>query len=213
MAVTAGDKRIGYLTPNDADESDKICRSFSIPNDPQWLGNFMGALMPLSDEKQWIEFGNVTPEDAALYYQNIIDDAYDNAGECGNEVPAPYWDDAEDNEVELPEDDQTWYGTVTDALAPIDELNFEQNIAVWLLTGFVAYAAGVGAAIFFRTTARRFVIAVEAGEIAEIIRVVVDSAEFRIDTTGHEGEIIRRSVYADPDLEEHDIYVIKVGDA
>lgn len=124
-------------------------------------------------------------------------------------VPSPYWDDASDNEIQVPAEEQTWYGAVTDWLAPVYELDFAQNLALWALTGFVAYAAGPGAAIFFRTTAKRFVIAVEATDIAEIIRVVVDSAEFRVDTTGFEGEIIELNVIADPDLEEHDIYVIQ----
>lgn len=124
-------------------------------------------------------------------------------------IQSPFWDNESDNEISLPADEQVWYGAVTNWLAPADELDFVQNIALWVLTGFVAYAGGIGAAIFFRTTAKRFIVAVEAGDVPEIIRVVVDSAEFRIDTTGFEGEIIELNVIADPEIEEHDLYIIK----
>lgn len=125
-------------------------------------------------------------------------------------VPSPFWDNESDNEISLPEDEQTWYGAVTDWLAPVDELDFVQNIALWALTGFVAYAAGVGSAIFFRSTAKRFILALEVGDIPEIIRVVVDSAEFNIDTSGLDvGTIIEQEVITDPAITEHDIYIMK----
>lgn len=198
----------GYLTPNETPE-ERLCRSFSIPNSPEWLGAFMGACYVLTQEKAWREHGTLTPEECAAIAQIWFDDAFYGTSACNVLVPAPYWDDAADNEVELPETEQTWYGAVTDWLAPVDELNFEQNIALWALTGFVAYAGGVGSAIFFRTTAKRFIIAIEAGEIAEIIRIVVDAAEFNIDTTGLEGTIIEQEVITVPEVEEHDIYIIR----
>jgi len=199
-----------YLTP-DIPESEltRLCRVFSIPNDPSWLGNFMGAIYPLTLPESWELFGAVTPDQAAAFYAQAMADAFNGEELACQIVPSPYWDDATDNEVSEAGDIQPWYGAVADWAAPIDELDFTQNLAVWALTGFVAYAAGPGAAIFFRTTARQFVIAVEGQDIPEIIRIVVDSAEFEIDTTGRAGEIINQTVVGDPDLEEHDIYVIK----
>jgi len=207
--MTRRESVLKYLTPNIPEsELERLCRSFSIPNDPKWLGNFMGAIEPLTHEENWELDGAVTPEEAAAFFFQAMWEAFDGGAAC-EIVPAPYWDDAEDNEIELPADEQTWYGAVTDWLAPVDELNFEQNIALWALTGFVAYAGGVGSAIFFRTTAKRFIIAIEAGDVPEIIRVVVDSAEFNIDTTGLEGTIIEQEVITVPEVEEHDIYIIK----
>ena len=198
-----------YLTPDiPEDELDRLCRSFSIPNDPRWLGNFMGAIYPLTQAASWELYGTVTPDEAAAFFAQAMADAFEGGASC-NIVPSPYWDDATDNEISEPETIQPWYGVVSDWAAPIEELDFTQNLAVWALTGFVAYAAGPGAAIFFRTTARQFVVAVEGQDIPEIIRIVVDASEFEIDTTGKAGEIINQVVVGDPDLEEHDIYVIK----
>jgi len=202
-----GRQEIGYLTPDSIPE-ERFCRSFSIPNSTEWLGIFMGACAVLTDPASWKKNGTLTPEECAEVAEQWFRDAFFGLSAC-DLVPAPFWDDASDNEVELPESEQTWYGEVTDWLAPVDELNFEQNIALWALTGFVAYAGGVGSAIFFRTTAKRFIIAIEAGDVPEIIRVVVDSAEFNIDTTGLEGTIIEQEVITVPEVEEHDIYIIK----
>lgn len=171
-----------------------------------WLPYVLGALTQLLLQSTWDSDDPETISLAQSRSNNLINMF---ATPVCQIVPSPYWDDETDNEISLPESEQPWYGSVTDWLAPADELDFTQNIALWALTGFVAYAAGVGSAIFFRTTAKRFIIAIEAGEVAEIIRIVVDAAEFNIDTTGFEGQIIEQEVIADPELEEHDIYVIK----
>lgn len=197
-----------FITPPDMG-SGEVCRTLTIPNTQEWLGIFNAALLTLANVYNYEQlYGtDLTPEECAAKAM-VIYEEYLNPGVCAT-VPSPYWDDATDNEEEADTETQTWYGAVTDWLAPVDELNFEQNIALWALTGFVAYAGGVGSAIFFRTTAKRFIVAIEAADFAEIIRVVVDSAEFRIDTTGFEGEIIELNVIADPEIEEHDLYIIK----
>jgi len=186
------------------------CRTLSIPNTQEWLGIFNAALLTLANEYNYeqLYITDLTPEECASKAMEIYT-GYLSQNPCAT-VPSPYWDDATDNEETELESEQTWYGQVTDWLAPVDSLNFEQNAALWVLTGFVAYAAGVGSAIFFRSTAKRFIIALEVGDIPEIIRVVVDSAEFNIDTTGMSaGAIIEQEVITDPGIAEHDIYVIK----
>jgi len=197
-----------FICPLDMGDGDQ-CRTLAIPNSQQWLGIFNAALLTLANTYNYEQLydTDLTPEECAAKAMEVYT-AYLSGNPCAT-VPSPYWDDATDNELQELESEQTWYGTVTDWLAPIDELNFEQNIAVWVLTGFVAYAAGVGAAIFFRTTARKFVIAVEGTDIPEIIRIVVDSANYYVDTTGKSGQVIEQIVAGDPDLEEHDVYVIK----
>jgi len=197
-----------FITPPDMG-SDEVCRNLTIPNTQQWLGIFNAAILTLTNVYNYEQLydTDLTPEECAAKAMEIYEE-YLNPGVCAT-VPSPYWDDETDNEEEAYTETQTWYGAVTDWLAPVGELNFEQNIALWALTGFVAYAGGVGSAIFFRTTAKRFIIAIEAGDLPEIIRVVVDSAEYNIDTTGLEGTIIEQEVVTDPDLEDHDIYVIK----
>lgn len=81
MGAKRGDKRIGYLTPDVAPE-ERLCRSFAIPNSPQWLGVFMGALMPLIDASNWTKSGELSTEEAASAFRNIIFGGYDEDGEC-----------------------------------------------------------------------------------------------------------------------------------
>jgi len=199
-----------YPTPTDI-PLDTTCVTIALPENPAFIGLWIGVLLLLCDPDNFVQFdGGISPETTAEIFRDALLDALTLTEiSCPVMVDAPYWDLATTADDQAPSDEQVWYGAVTDWLAPADELNFEQNIALWLLTGFVAYAAGVGAAIFFRTTAKQFVIAVEGQDVGEIIRIVVDSANYHIDTTGRAGEIIEQVVVADPDLEEHDIYVIK----
>jgi len=198
-----------FICPPDMGASEQ-CRTLQIPNTQEWLGIFNAALLTLANEYNYEQLydTDLTPAECAAKAMSIYT-AYLSQDPCAV-VPSPFWDDATDNEESELESVQTWYGSVTDWLAPVDSLNFVQNAALWVLTGFVAYAAGVGSAIFFRTTAKRFIIALEVGDVPEIIRVVVDSAEFNIDTTGMaEGTLINQEVLADESLEEHDIYIMK----
>jgi len=201
-----------YPTPEEI-PLETTCVTISVPANPAWIGLWVGALLVLCEPENFQEFeGGISRETTAEIFREALIDALASAESACELMPSPYWDNATDNEESEPETEQTWYGTVTDWLAPVDELNFEQNAALWVLTGFVAYAAGIGSAIFFRTTAKRFIIAIETTDIAEIIRVVVDAAEFNIDTTDiPEGTIIEQEVITDPDVTEHDIYVIKGG--
>jgi len=75
-------KRRGFLTPNVPPE-ERLCRSFSIPNDTVWLGTFIGALEALTSEAAWEKYGTLTPEEAAEAYREIIADALPGLiGEC-----------------------------------------------------------------------------------------------------------------------------------
>jgi len=210
--MARGDPPVGYLTPSETPE-ERLCRSFSIPNSPEWLGVFMGACYVLTQESSWRKHGLLTPEECAAIAQIWFDDAFYGTTVCQTMVQTPYWDSETSVDDEAPSDDQPWYGFIEDFLAPIEGLTFVENAAVWVITGFVAYAATPGAAIFFRTVARRFVLAVQVQDVGEIIRVVVDASDYHIDTAGHDvGEIIELDVLVtDPDLETHDIYVINTG--
>jgi len=203
----------GFPTPDSLPE-DTACRVFSIPASTQWLGVFMGALLALTDPNQWYEFGELTPEECADIALEIIWNAYaPEAQLCPPEYPAPFWDDAEDVDDSLPFGGETWYGEVTDPEAPADELTFVEDAAIWVFTGFVAYAAGIGAAVFYHPIAPRLFLAWKWRDLGEIIRVVIDSADYgTVDTsTVDVGEIVTLSVLPDPDLESHDIMLIKVS--
>lgn len=201
-----------WLTPNTPAPTDSFCRRISIPNDQAFIQAVSGALVPLTYESNWEQVGTMTPREASETMRTALIDFFAAVG-CPT-VPAPYWDEATTNDDEAPADDQPWYGVVEDFLAPIESLTFAQNAAVWVITGFVAYAAGPGAAIFFRTVARRFVLAVERQDVGEIIRVIVDSAEYNVDTSAYGvGEIIEIPVVAPNSNPTHDVYVIGTGNA
>lgn len=130
--------------------------------------------------------------------------------------PAPYWDDDEDVDDEMPAEEQDWYGQVEDANAAADEMSFSQNAVIWLLTGFVAFVtapSGVGAvaaAITFRTLASRFVLAFNRGDIREQFRVIIDAQDYgKVDTDGmSEGDIVELVVNGLETADTHDILIV-----
>ncbi len=64
---------VGYLTPNTL-PSDTVCRTFNIPNDPDFIAVVLGALLPLLNPDSWTPFGSLTPAQAA----EALQDGYDN---------------------------------------------------------------------------------------------------------------------------------------
>ena len=77
----------------------------------------------------------------------------------------PFWDDASDVEDTATEETQTWYGEVTDATAPPGELDFVENLSLWVVSGMVAIATGsVGAALAFHTVVAKFILIQKAGD-------------------------------------------------
>lgn len=128
-------------------------------------------------------------------------------------IGTPFWDDAEDVDDEAPRDDQVWYGEMTDPDAPAGELDFVENALVWAVSGMIAYATGsIGVALAFRTFVSKFILIQKAGDVGETIRFVIDNQDaVTIDTTGHAGELMEVSIVGDPDVEEHQLYIIKTG--
>lgn len=132
------------------------------------------------------------------------------------EVPAPFWDDETDVDDEAKPEDQTWYGEVTNPTAPADELTFVENAVIWILTGFVAFAllpsgpGSIAGGLFFRTVATRFTLAFNRGDVREVIRVVIDAADYtEVDTGGMSvGDIIEIKIDGLADLPKHDILLV-----
>ena len=174
-----------------------------------------GALLPMVYKNSW-EQGElaISPEDASEASFLMLQEFWES--ECPTDVPTPYWDDDTSVDDEATPEAQEWYGEVTDALAPADELTFVENAVIWLLTGFVAVAAAptlggaAAAALFFRTTAVRFVLAFNRGDTDEIIRVVIDSADYGTVNTADvaPGGIIELPINGLADLSTHDILII-----
>ena len=209
------DGQVGFPTPNAA-TSDTGCRSCIVTSSEEWFALMMGALEPLTHEWAWYKNGALTETEAAQAWQDIIDAAYDASlvSPCRGttDVETPFYDDATDVGTNEPADTQTWYGTVTDALAPAAELDFVENLLVWGFTGLLAVGVSPAVAIAFNTVAKKFVIAQRAGDIPEIIRIVVDGVDMpQVDTTGRSGEIIETACVGNPANDTHQIYVVKVS--
>jgi len=180
-----------------------------------WLPYVLGALTQLTLQSTWSGFND--PPDAlamrrgaSLMEQFAL--AYDDAS-CPVvfEYPTPFWDETSDLEDDQPADMQEWYGYVTEPEAPADELTFVEDAAIWVMTGFIAYAGDIGAAIFFRTIAKSWVFAWRRGDIGEVIRVIIDGAEYgRVDTTSASvGDLVQMPIIAGDGA--HDITMIKVA--
>jgi len=177
-----------------------------------WIPYIRGALQQLIQPTTWIgteEEIKAAQETAAT----IIAMMEEGACAATGGVPTPFWDEAQDVDDEATPEEQAWYGEVTDEEAPADEITFVENIGIWAITGFIAYSGQIGAAIFFNTIAPRFVLAFHKGDIREIWRVVVDSAEYgRVDTDDYSaGDVIEMSIFADEELTDHDIVIMKVA--
>lgn len=199
----------GFPTPNDV-PVDVGYIIFYFPNSPEFPQLILGAVKELTKDYNWYQWGEMLPEDAAEAFKQIVTEApYNLFPDEG--VPTPFWDDSSDLEDQEPADVQPWYGEVTDPEAPPGEITFVENVGIWVITGFIAYSGQIGAAVFFNTIAPRFVLAWKRGDVGEIIRIVVDAADYgSVDTSSYaEGDIIEVDVVADPDLETHDIYLVK----
>jgi len=203
----------GFPTPNETPD-EQAYLVFYFPDSNDWAGILLGALTPLTFAYNWYQWGEALPEETALVWAQIIQEAPYNV--IPRNIPAPYWDTDEDVDDDEPRETQEWYGYVTDPEAPPDELTFVENVAIWAFTGFVAFATlevGAAPAIFFHTLAKRWVMAFKRGSIGEVIRVLVDGVEYgRVDTSSaSEGEIVEVRVMPPDDDEPHDIMLIQVS--
>lgn len=201
------------LTPPDLPVGVTV-RKLEIPASKEWLGIFNSALLTLvhSWVYEQVYDTDLTPEVVADKCREIFD-KYLISTDTPETMPTPFWDDTVDVDDEEPTDTQVWYGEVSSFLAPIDDLDFAQNAAIWGITGFVAYAAGIAPAIAFRTVARNFVLAVQREDVGEAIRVVVNGVqETRVDTTPYAvGEIIEVPIAVETEAAFYDITIIGGG--
>lgn len=165
-------RRIGYLTPDSADY-ERLCRSFSIPNDARWLGNFMGAIEVLTHEENWRQYGLMTPEEAAAVAQQIFDDGFYGTGSC-NDVPAPYWQDVngDDLAAAASPETQAWYGRIHHS-----DPTFEPDLADFVFSAFLVSIGVPNSAVQFIVNLRHASIAYRKGQHGAILRVFLDGVE------------------------------------
>lgn len=204
----------GFPTPDYPPET-SACRTFFIPAREDYLGLLMGAILPLTSHWNYYQWGEMTPEEAASFWYDVVQSVYENApyATCPTDYlyPTPYWDEASDLDDQAPVAEQVWYGEVVNYEDPADELTFTENASIWAITGFLAVSGEVGAAISFHTIAPSFVLAWRRGDVGEIFRVVVDAADVGyVDTTDYaEGELVEYTVAGEGD--DHDLLIVKVA--
>lgn len=190
-----------FPTPNEV-SPDTAYLVFYFPDTDAFPQLILGALKPLTFSYNYYQWGDLTPDETSLLFDQIVGEAPYNL--LPKDVPAPYWDDAEDNDDQQPSNDQEWYGEVTG-----EDLTWQENASIWLITGFLAATGQVGAAIAFKTIAPRFALAFRTGDVGGIIRVVIDASDAgTVDTYSATTGEIERTFVGDPDLEEHDILLI-----
>jgi len=195
----------------DPDEPETILVEYN----PEWTPVLMAAVDQLIQYSSWA--GDHDDKIMAVNRASNLQWMLQNPVEVGErEIPAPYWDDDEDVDDEMPVEDQDWYGMVTNPFAPADELTFVEDATIWIISAFVALVlapalpAGVAAGLAFRTLATRFTLAFRRGDIIEQIRIVIDAQDYGTVNTGDvaEGEIIELQINGLDEADFHDILLV-----
>lgn len=177
----------------------------------------MGAVSALTSPHNWYRNGELTQQEAADAFADIMDTAYalsEVGASCPSGVPTPFWDTVTDSDDEYPPGELTpWYGVAIVTYASPPEVTFIEQLGIWTIAGFIAYSGQIGGAIAFLTIAPQFVIAFKTGDVGALIDLIVDSSRVgRYDTHSDTPGILRVPVHGDPDLEEHQIYIVKADD-
>jgi hypothetical protein len=204
----------GFPTPNDPPDS-TACRTFQVPADEEYYALLMGALDALRQPYNWYINGSLSQQEAADIFAGILDAAYEQAlsGQCDPDVPTPWWDTATDSDDMAAVADQPWYGLAVVTYASPPEVTFVEQVAIWLFAGFIVYSGQPGAALAFLTIAPKFVIALKTGDVGAVVDLIVDASRVgRYNTYSPTPGVMRIPVVGNPDLDEHQIYIVKDDD-
>lgn len=202
-----------FLTPPEL-PGEVQCRSIEIPSSQEWLGIFNQALLQLTKPYNFEQVNDtdLTPDEVAAYCYGAYVAWLESTCGGSTDIPTPFWDAVTQTDDQYPADEQPWYGYVTDPDAPADELTFVEQASIWALTGLLAVSGTPAAAILFQTVAPSFALAMRGGDVAEIIRILVDAHDqATVETTGNPDEEFVVSLIGDPDLSVHDILIILQG--
>lgn len=199
----------------DVDPDDPDLEMILVEYNPEWAYVLSAAVNQLMQYSTWAgdHDAKILAVNRATALKWLLQEPVEVAE---RDYPAPYWDDDEDVDDEMPAEEQDWYGMVTNPSAPADELTFVENAVIWIFTGFIALVlspalpAGVAAGLAFRTLATRFTLAFRRGDIIEQIRIVIDAKDYgEVDTSSvGVGETIEVDVNGLEDLDFHDILLV-----
>jgi len=192
---------VGFPTPNTAADVDAYLL-FLFP-DPLWAQYILGACRALVYEWNWYEAGDLTTQEAADAFDLIVQEAPYNL--INPDVPAPYWDDAEDSDDQSPPDTQAWYGDIVSG-------SFVENVENWAIAGFIAAAGQPAAALYFLTIAPRFRLAWKTGDIGGIVRVFIDAEDYgTVDTAAGSPGVITMDIIPTAEADTHSVLLVKEG--
>jgi hypothetical protein len=181
-------RNAGYPTP-ESTPGITTCLRLKLPANAAWWAVYSGLLLTLTDEGAWQQFeGGISREDAAHCAAEIYAEAIENASEtddCGDLVPAPYWESATGADDELPPNEQIWYGYVSEG-------NFIEDAGVFVISNFLASSISPQAAILYATNQRKIRLSFfNGGGIQGVVKVYIEDAlQAIVDLTGDEDEII-----------------------
>lgn len=155
----------------DPDEGELTTVCFSL----EWLPYVLGALSQLTQRSAWVGTDDEISDAIALSSALMV--LFDQPV-CPSEetAPTPYWDEesGDDADDELPAAEQPWYGNI---VIIDDNLTFIDNLGIWLIAGFIAYAGQPGAAIAFVPFARKFVLTFQKFSLGGLVRILADAVE------------------------------------
>lgn len=200
----------GFPTPDSA--ADTPAYLLFLFQDPTWSQWLLGALENLVYEYNWYKSGNLETWEASEAFRLIIQQAPLNL--LPLTAPTPYWDEtsADDTDDELPRDTQPWYGEIVASPGFVAEdtpsLTFLDNLGIWLIAGFIAYAGKPEAAIAFVPIAKRFTLAFKQSNLGGVVRALIDFAPVaEIDTYGVTDGVASLSIVMPDDDDPHTLYV------
>ena len=201
-------KHTGFPTPVDTPD-ETTCLMIQVPANAAWWAIYVGLIYSLLEEDSWQQFeGGMTREDAAADSVTTLEIRFapPQTDACGiADVPAPYWDDAEDSDDQAPPDTQVWYGDIVSG-------SFVENVENWAIAGFIAAACQPAAALYFLTIAPRFRLAWKTADIGGIVRVFIDAEDYgTVDTAAGSEGILTMDIIPTTEADTHTVLLVKEG--
>lgn len=141
-----------WLTPDTPPRHKQWTRLVHMPAALDFIAPVSGALLAMTYPSNWEQHGTLTPEETAAIYSDIYQQFLDFQNE------PPDWTSPDDLDGQ-PE--QPWY----------------EQLADWIIAGFLAYTFTYQAAIVYTTTVPKLRVAFRTGNIGALFRVLINGIE------------------------------------
>lgn len=141
-----------WLTPNTPPADRFFFRTLQIPATSEFLGAVTGALIELTKQSNWETAGTMTPAETAEYFLNMLIPFWNNQNE------PPEWQNPDDLDGEPK---QPWY----------------EDLADWIIAGFLAVTFTPEAAIVYQATVPKLRVAIRTGNLGALFKVLINGIE------------------------------------